>query len=74
MIILFLIIAFFLFAFYLYVKICNDKNKVFEKIKRINNGHCPECNYSMRGLPTTRCPECGNSSDDAWDVANIFKK
>lgn len=24
-------------------------------------GHCPRCNYDLRGLPEARCPECGGS-------------
>jgi|WetSurMetagenome_2_1015567.scaffolds.fasta_scaffold654867_1 hypothetical protein len=26
---------------------------------------CPECGYSLTGLPTKRCPECGNHFDPA---------
>ena len=26
---------------------------------RMRGGRCPRCRYSMEGLPTARCPECG---------------
>lgn len=29
--------------------------------RRANRGACPSCNYDLRGLPTTTCPECGHS-------------
>jgi len=31
---------------------------MYEQRKR-RRGHCPECGYSLRGLPEPRCPECG---------------
>lgn len=27
--------------------------------RRVLPGHCPRCNYDLRGLTTGRCPECG---------------
>ncbi len=31
---------------------------------RLRQGHCPECDYNMYGLPELRCPECGWQADD----------
>lgn len=27
--------------------------------RRVLEGHCAKCDYLLRGLPTSRCPECG---------------
>lgn len=32
-----------------------------------DNPTCPECGYSLRGLPEPRCPECGAHFDPATD-------
>lgn len=32
--------------------------------KRLARGHCPNCNYDLRGSPE-RCPECGRSSEES---------
>ncbi len=29
------------------------------------NARCPQCGYSLRGLPENRCPECGRAFDPA---------
>ncbi|MDM8008142.1 MAG: hypothetical protein QUV05_18535 [Phycisphaerae bacterium] len=33
---------------------------------------CPNCGYSLRGLPENRCPECGNAFDPA-EVTGTFQ-
>ncbi|MCA9281556.1 MAG: hypothetical protein H6812_12710 [Phycisphaeraceae bacterium] len=29
---------------------------------RLRAGHCPNCNYDLRGINITTCPECGHTS------------
>ncbi len=30
------------------------------RLERLRRGRCPVCKYSIAGLPTNRCPECGS--------------
>ncbi len=30
------------------------------RLERLASGRCPVCKYSIEGLPTDRCPECGS--------------
>ncbi|MFI4898015.1 MAG: hypothetical protein ACIARR_09335 [Phycisphaerales bacterium JB059] len=31
------------------------------RLERLREGRCPVCRYSIRGLPTDTCPECGST-------------
>jgi uncharacterized membrane protein YdjX (TVP38/TMEM64 family) len=33
--------------------------KALERVTRQSTGRCPQCGYSVKGLPTPVCPECG---------------
>ncbi|MBL1217259.1 MAG: hypothetical protein D8M59_07150 [Planctomycetes bacterium] len=37
------------------------------RIYRLRRGICPSCSYDIRGLPDTRCPECGTE----WTQAEL---
>ncbi len=34
------------------------------RLERLKQGRCPICRYSIEGLPTHRCPECGSDTRD----------
>jgi hypothetical protein len=36
-----------------------------DAVDPLANAHCPQCGYSLRGLPENRCPECGRVFDPA---------
>jgi len=39
------------------------------RLRFLNAGVCPSCQYDIRGLPLPRCPECG----EEWTAAEIGK-
>lgn len=39
--------------------VCWHRRRIHDQ--RLASGECVNCGYSLRGLPTFRCPECGRA-------------